>query len=105
MGKQLRTDSLPLTCGARIRVANERDITDMLKSHYSEENSIFERAPEYNSIIDFFTQLGGGHVGFLPPIRRNVFTIDRCCVVDHVAHSVELLRAALPDYHQFSLRF
>jgi hypothetical protein len=86
-------------------VANERNIADVLKPHHSDENSVLECAPEYNAVIDFLTQLGGRHVGFLPPIRGDVFAIDGCCIVDYVADPIELVCTALPDIHHFRLRF
>jgi hypothetical protein len=105
MGEELRPNSLPLGGGASVGVANERNIADVLKPHHSEENSVFKRAPEYNPIVDFLTQLGGRHVGFLPPVRRDVFAIYGCRIVDYVADPIELLCTALPDIHQFRLRF
>jgi hypothetical protein len=81
-------------------MANKGYILYRLDPHDSCKLTPIEIGPEVNPFIHLVKQLLTGHVGDLPPVRRDYASINLCRLIDNNIDGFKILFLALP-YHGF----
>src|SRR5262249_12505807 len=67
-------------------VTNEIDVAHRLEAHHADELVVELISPQDNSGSNLAIELGGGHVGLMPPVRRDHTPIGQCRGVNDREH-------------------